>query len=55
LCSTKVLSQEDSKVQKEFFSLLQMLAIYVVNSFESLSTQYFNNKKQDPIVESQKK
>jgi hypothetical protein len=60
----KELSQEDSKfanpvlhgANKSFFLHFKRynLAIYVVNFFESFSTCYFNNKKQDPTVESQK-
>jgi hypothetical protein len=65
LRSAKDLSQEDSKFarlvlqgQKKgtFLHFKRYnLAIYVVKFFEAFSSYYFNNPKQDPMVEFQKK
>jgi hypothetical protein len=58
LCNAKVLSQEDSKfvdcvLQGDKFKH-HNLAIYVVNFLRKISTHYFNNPKQDPMIESPK-
>jgi hypothetical protein len=63
LHSTKVLSQENSKLLKLFGgckknSFLHFkrynLAIYVVSSCETFSTNYFNSPKQDPVWKTKK-